>query len=104
MKKIKLSVLVILLVMTVFALTACGKKDYAGNSTSGANSPTTTQGVTTTGETTGAMNDTTNGANSNTGESSTGVIGGMVNDVEKGVNDMMDGTDGSTNAADETKR
>lgn len=104
MKKIKVCVFGMLFAMAVFSLTACGNRDNAtDNTTSAAGTQTTTQGVTTDTDDRG-MNGT-NGTN----ESSTGVIDGMVDDVERGIDDVMDGTDRdgmerSSNASDETTR
>lgn len=100
MKKIKVCVLGVLFAMTVFALTACGNRDNAAdNTTSAAQNQTTqstTQSVTTDSDDRGM-----NGTN----ESSTGVIGGIVDDVERGVNDIVDGTEqSSVHAADETAK
>lgn len=112
MKKIKVCVLGMMFAMAVFALTACGNRDNAtNNTTSAAGTQTTTQGVTTDIDDRG-MNGTngtneTNGTNNTNGtnESSTGVIGGIVDDVERGVNDVVDGTEKTTtHAADETSR
>lgn len=104
MKTIKLSVFGFLLAMMVFTLTACGGNDNAGNnSTSGTTNPATTQAVTTTGESDSQAGNTS-GMDDNMDESSTGVIGGMMDDVERGVDDVLDGTTGTSNAADETGR
>lgn len=103
MKKIKLSVFGMLLAMMVFALTACGRDDTGMDSTSGAMNPTTTQAVTTPRES-DTMMGTDSGMDNNREEGSTGVIGGMIDDVERGVDDVLDGTTEMTNAADETTR
>lgn len=104
MKTIKLSVFAMLLAMMVFGLTACGRNDNAGqNSTSGSTNPSTTQSVTTTGES-DSQTESTSTNDDVRNESSTGVIGGMIDDVESGVDDMLDGTKGTTDAADESSR
>lgn len=92
MKKIKVSALGILLAMMLLALTACSRNDTMENSTSATDSQTTTQ-TTTPGTTDSSMY-----------ESSTGVIGGMMDDVQNGVNDVMDGTERATEVIEETTR
>ena len=103
MKKIKVYVFGLLLAMAVFAMTGCSNKDNnANNTTSAAGTQTTTQGVTTgAGESSGMGTNDNSGTNS---ESSTGVIGGIVDDVERGVNDVVDGTSATTNNSDETTK
>lgn len=101
MKKIKVCVFGMLLAMAVFAMTGCSNGDKnANNTTSAAGTQTTTQGVTTgAGESSGMGTDDTTDS-----ESSTGVIGGIVDDVERGVNDVVDGTEGTTHSSDETTK
>lgn len=102
MKKIRFSAFAILLVMTVTLLAACSTKDPGTDQTM---NPSSTQS--TSGTNQGSMNESaTNGQRTDetsTGsrngadeESSTGVIGGMIDDVEDGVDDMLDGGDGAT--------
>ena len=123
MKKIRKSVWMLLFVLMIFSMTACGRNNTnqsgqgssgAGQSsgvTSGAETAGTGNGMAgtgaatgtsggTTGNTTGAGNNTGTGnqtgegntaGNGNTArpeESSTGVINGLIDDVERGVNDV----------------
>ena len=106
MKKIKVYVFGLLLAMAVFAMTGCSNKDNnANNTTSAAGTQTTTQGVTTgAGESSGMGTNDNSGTNDTNSESSTGVIGGIVDDVERGVNDVVDGTSATTNTSDETTK
>ena len=111
MKKIKITTFAILVVMTVAVLTACSSKDPAmdkntnpspSKSTSGTNQGTMNEsGESSTGN--AGTNESGTGSRSTQGnrdgadeESSTGVIGGMIDDVENGVDDMMSGRDTST--------
>ena len=107
MKKIKITTFAILVVMTVAVLTACSSKDPAmdqttNQSTSGTNQGTMNEsGESSTGN--AGTNESGTGSRSTQGnrdgadeESSTGVIGGMIDDVENGVDDMMSGRDAST--------
>lgn len=99
MKKIKVCVFGMLLAMAVFAMTGCSNKDNNANNTTSAagTQTTTTQGVTT------GM-DESNGTGSENGESSTGVIGGIVDDVERGVNDVVDDSKTPTTGSEETTK
>ena len=103
MKKIKLYVFGMLLAMAVFAMAGCSNKD---NNTNNTTSAAGTQTTTTQGVTTGAGESSGMGTDDNTNsESSTGVIGGIVDDVERGVNDVVDGTDTTTtHTSDETTK
>ncbi len=47
---------------------------------------------------------TSNNGNDTENESSTGVIDGLIDDAESGADDMMDGTKGESNAADESSQ
>lgn len=100
MKKIKVCVLGMLFAMAVFALTACGNRGNAADNTTSAAQNQTTQ------PTTQSVTKDSDGMGMNgTNESSTGVIGGIVDDVERGVNDVMDGTEQTTvHTADETAK
>ena len=107
MKKIKITTFAILVVMTVAVLTACSSKDPAMDQTT---NPSTSQS--TSGTNQGTMNESGESSTGNAGTnesgtgsrstqgnrdgSSTGVIGGMIDDVENGVDDMMSGRDAST--------
>lgn len=109
MKKIKVCTFAILFLMTMAVLTACSRKDSGMNQTT---SPSGTQS--TSGTNQGGMNESGTGStNGSTGtqestsgstqgnkkadeESSTGVIGGMIDDAEDGVDDMLNGRDAST--------
>lgn len=110
MKKIRICMFTILLTMSMLALTACSSDNNSGrsNNSSGTTQSTTAtgsgSGETTTGTTngTGSSNGTNGRTNNNQEESSTGVIGGMMDDVERGVDDMIDGSDAS-NASEERR-
>lgn len=113
MKKIKICTFAILLMMTMAVLTACSTKDSGTNETM---NPSTSQS--TSGTNQGTMNESGSdtAGNGSTGtkessaskgsgqtnrdgadeESSTGVIGGMIDDVEDGVDDMLNGSDSSS--------
>ena len=106
MKKIKITTFAILVVMTVAVLTACSSKDPAMDQTT---NPSTSQS--TSGTNQGTMNESGDAGTNESGtgsrstqgnrdgadeESSTGVIGGMIDDVENGGDDMMIGRDTST--------
>ena len=122
MKKIRKSAWVLLLTLMLVSLAACGRRntDNTGQGTGGANttqSPITNEtagpaGNGTTGNgTTGNRMETSAGMES-TGaaggkasareESSTGVIDGLVDDVERGINDVT-GQTKATGAADESR-
>ncbi len=123
MKKIRFTAVAVLLVLTVSALAACGRKNGSGNNNSNTN--TTTQSTTqaATQPTTGAAgneSDSTMGGQENqngqgtTGnerggsgtsgmEESTGVIDGLMNDAERGVNDLVGDMEGGTRGTDESR-
>ena len=101
MRKTRILMFGMLLAMSVFVLSACSSRGNNNNTATGENSPTTTQ--TTQEMTTGGTMETTQHTETRVDESSTGVIGGMIDDVEqgvkngvhdieRGVNDVMDGT------------
>lgn len=124
MKKIKICTFAILFIMSMTVLAACGRKDSGTNqSTSPSSSSSGTgQGSESSagGSGTNSGTDSTNGNTGNAGtqesgsgngasqgsgseeESSTGVIGGMMDDVEEGMDDMLSGSKGSTET-DESK-
>ena len=97
MKRIKPYVFAVLVIMTVMCLSACGSNKNTTNETTGGSSAATTQ--TTAMEATTDMG-TTRNADEDAKES-TGVIDGMINDVERGVDDITGESNGHpTNSAD----
>ena len=86
MKKIRLSVVVFLMAMTMVTLTACGDNSSSAQQTTTAQETQTTSGTSAAG-TAG----TTSGTATTAAESSCGVINGIIDDVEQGVNDMTGG-------------
>lgn len=104
MKRIKPYVFAVLVIMTVMCLSACGSNKKATKETTGGSSAATTQ--TTAMESTSAMesSSTDMGDTRNADEDareSTGVIDGMINDVERGVDDITGESNGHpTNSAD----
>ena len=104
MKRIKPYVFAVLVIMTVMCLSACGSNKNATNETTGGSSAAATQ--------TSAMESSSAAESSSTdmgntrnadedAEESTGVIDGMINDVEKGVDDITGESNGHpTNSAD----
>lgn len=97
MKRIKPYVFAVLVIMTVMCLSACGSNKNATNETTGGSSAATTQ--TTAMESTTDMGTTRNADED--AEESTGVIDGMINDVERGVDDITGESNGHpTNSAD----
>lgn len=83
--------------MTVMCLSACGSNKNTTNETTGGSSAATTQ--TTAMESTTDMGTTRNADED--AEESTGVIDGMINDVERGVDDITGESNGHpTNSAD----
>ncbi len=119
MKKMKIPVLFLLALLSVFCLTACGNNK--NDSTTGTSAPQTSQssssaasessgGSNDTGSTgdsgnngssAGTKNDGANAAYNENEESSSGVLDGLMDDVEQGVDDLT-GDDGSR-ASDESK-
>ena len=97
MKRRKPYVFAVLVIMTVMCLSACGSNKNTTNETTGGSSAATTQ--TTAMESTTDMG-TTRNADEDAKES-TGVIDGMINDVERGVDDITGESNGHpTNSAD----
>ena len=97
MKRIKPYVFAVLVIMTVMCLSACGSNKNTTNETTGGSSAATTQ--TTAMESTTDMG-TTRNADEDAKES-TGVIDGLINDVERGVDDITGESNGHpTNSAD----
>lgn len=86
MKKIKAYVLGLLLAVTMISVSACGNSSSTNESQSsgGANGSTTSETTTAAESSSSTSKETMNGS----GEESTGVIDGVINDVEKGVNDI----------------
>ena len=97
MKRIKPYVFAVLVIMTVMCLSACGSNKNTTNETTGGSSAATTQ--TTAMESTKDMGTTRNADED--AEESTGVLDGMINDVERGVDDITGESNGHpTNSAD----
>lgn len=116
MKKIRKSVWMLLFVLMIFSMTACGRNNTNntgqgsgtsqssgvtnGGENAGGGTGTTGAGTTgaggaaegaggTSGSTTGAAGSSSGaGSTGRTEESSTGVINGLIDDVERGVNDV----------------
>lgn len=107
MKKIRTMVCVMLLALAMFSMTGCGSNDKAGKGTTAATTSAQKGDQTTAGEmgnttdrTEGTANGTTNGANAGTAAGTTagtdaagattgpGVIEGLVDDVERGMDDL----------------
>lgn len=102
MKKANMLVCVMLLALCMSCMTACGNKNNTGGKTgttgvTGTTGTTATKAPTTTtapaGATTGAVG---------TRNESTGAVQGIVNDVERGVEDLTTTTK-TTKAADESR-
>ncbi|MCI8660649.1 MAG: hypothetical protein HFG57_11695 [Lachnospiraceae bacterium] len=105
MKKMKISALLLLVLMTVCGVTACGNNNdtTSGSSTSQTNQTSSAASTESSGST-GISESSANGSRATSGsgeESSTGVIGGLIDDVEQGVEDLT-GNDASR-ASDESK-
>ena len=112
MKKIKMSLCILLLSLTVVGLAGCSNKNSTDQSKAGGQ---TTQAETTAGQTTGAGAEgqtggagmsggnggTSTGGSTENEESSTGVIDGLMDDVENGVDDLTGET--TSSAADESR-
>ena len=97
MKRIKPYVFAVLVIMTVMCLSACGSNKNTTNETTGGSSAATTQ--TTAMESTKDMGTTRNAYED--AEDSTEVIDCMINDVERGVDDITGESNGHpTNSAD----
>lgn len=119
MKKMKYGLFVMLFVLSVFALTACSRDSGSGNKTG------TTQS---TGQTTSRASDESGSNQSDSNQSgsaqsgtsqsssgsmestedmedteSTGVIDGLVDDVEKGVDDIVGDTNGASGGTGESR-
>lgn len=122
MKKIRKSVWMLFFVLMMCSVAACGRSNTnnagqgtttgqtsgAGNGTgandTGTNGTTGTTGTAGAGETagtSGGVNGMENGNGAVTEESSTGVINGLIDDVERGVNDLT-GTETTGAAGTET--
>ena len=100
MKRIKPYVFAVLVIMTVMCLSACGSNKNATNETTGGSSAATTQtsAMESSSATESSSTDMGNTRNADEdAEESTGVI----NDVEKGVDDITGESNGHpTNSAD----
>ena len=123
MKKIKICMAAVL-VMSLLVLTACGRSDNNNQSStsagSGGNETSGTSGTgsganetgangsgtnksTGSGESTGYGADDTAGSGSGDGsQGSRGVLDDMADDIEEGVDDLMDGPGTATRASDES--
>lgn len=100
MKRIKPYVFAVLVLVTVMCLSACGSNKNAGKESTGGSSSAA--------ETTTSMESSSSSSSSSSSESgsetsrnadedseeSTGVIDGMINDVEKGVDDITGESNG----------
>ena len=96
MRKIKICTAAILMVMTMAVLAACSTKDSDMNQTANPSTTQSTSGTNQNGMNESGAKTTTGSSESGTGSSSSrgdrnGVIGGMIDDVEEGVDDMLDG-------------
>lgn len=115
MKKIRFAVCVMMLALAMFCMTGCGNKDNSGQ---GSSSQTTTSSSKESGSTSGGTDQTggntegsssENGTAGSTGSSganesgSGGVIEGLVDDVERGVDDLTGDDSSTTAAADESR-
>lgn len=126
MKRIKICTFAILLILSMTVPAACSRKDSGTNQGTSPSGTQSTSGTNQGGSNesgagnsgTDSATDNTRGNTGNSGsqesssgsnsaggnrngadqESSTGVIGGMIDDVEEGVDDMFNGKDASTTA------
>ena len=106
MKKANMLVCVMLLALCMSCMTACGNKNNTGGKTgttgvTGTTGTTATKAPTTTTAPAGATTGATTGAVGTRNES-TGAVQGIVNDVERGVEDLTTTTK-TTKAADESR-
>ena len=112
MKKIKRCMCAIMFAMAVWILAACSMESDKNQTTSPAG---TTQSTTSAGTGETGTNGTSGTSGTGTGsrettdrydrdeeESSTGVLNGMADDLEEGVDDVLNGP-GVTSASDETR-
>lgn len=117
MKMIRMSILFLLVVLSLFCLTACGSN--TDNSPTKASTTQATSGSQAESGSTGMSESTGNGGSNASGnagttgstgtkasgeagqEESTGVFGGLMDDVEKGVDDLTG--DDTSRASDESK-
>lgn len=111
MKKIKICMFTFVFMLSVFALTACGGRNNSTNQATQSTTQDSGQGGSTSGSSSG-MDQSGSSQNqgagmgsggSNMEESSTGVIDGMMNDVESGVDDLLDNPTDESNRSDESK-
>ena len=106
MKKIRMSFLFLLVALSLFCLTACGSN--TDNSPSNTSTTQATSGSKAESGSAGMSESTGNGGSTGTKasgetsqEESTGVFGGLMADVEKGVDDLTG--DDTSRASDESK-
>lgn len=116
MKKIRIAVCAMMLALAMLCMTGCGDKNNSGQ---GSTAQTTTSASSESGNTTGGMDQTggsMNGSESGSANSSGsgnsagtnestsgGVIEGLVDDVERGVDDLTGDNSHTTAAADESR-
>ncbi len=116
MKKIRIAACVMMLALVMLCMTGCGDKNNSGQ---GSTAQTTTSASSESGSTTGGMDQTgqnaggsESGSTGSTGSSnaagtnestSGGVIEGLVDDVERGVDDLTGDSNNTTAAADESR-
>lgn len=96
MKRIKPYVFAVLVLVTVMCLSACGSNKNAGNESTGGSSSaaeTTTSMESSSSSSSESGSETSRNADEDS-EESTGVIDGMINDVEKGVDDITGESNG----------
>lgn len=98
MKRIKPYVFAVLVLMTVMCLSACGSNKNAGNestggSSSAAETTTSMESSSSSSSSSESGSETSRNADEDS-EESTGVIDGMINDVEKGVDDITGESNG----------
>ena len=119
MKKIRIAVCVMMLAAVMLCMTGCGDKNNSGQGSSAqtttsasSESGSTTGGMDQTGQNTGGSEGGSTGSAGSTGSSdaagtnestSGGVIEGLVDDVERGVDDLTGDSNNTTAAADESR-
>ena len=109
MKKMKMSVLFLLALLSVFCLAACGSNtngSTTGTSSSASQSSSSTAQESTSGGSGNAGTGSTGSSGTNASgaakeESSSGVLDGLMEDVEQGVDDLTGDRD--SRASDESK-
>lgn len=102
MKKIKISMLGLMFLLSVAMMTGCRNRDNMNTT-----QPVSPSAGTSSMQESTSMEENTSGnaGDGSWAEESTGVLDGMMDDVERGAEDLMDGTSaGSSAAADESTR